>query len=211
MNAGQNLIAAFSEEHVARLTGVTRNQLRHWDRIRFFTPTFADNGWRDLGRIYSFRDVVALRVLGTLRNQYHVSLGHLREVKERLAEKGIEAWTGVKLYVLSRKVFWIDPGSKAPEEVLSGQRLPMIELDAVLLDAKAQAQNLTRRDPSKVGKIERTKQVNQSSVVLAGTRIPVRAIKRFHDAGYSAEQIINEYPDLTEEDVAAALAYQLAA
>ena len=212
MNARQNLIAAFSEEHASRLTGVTRNQLRYWDRIKFFVPSFADDGWREFGRLYSFRDVVALRVLGTLRNKYGVVLGHLRDVKDRFATIGIESWAGVKLYVLKGNVFWIDPDRKAPEEILSGQRvIPVIELDVVLLDAQAQAQSLTLRDPSKIGKIEKTKQVNQSSAVLAGTRIPVRAIKRYHAAGYDVAHIIREYPDLTEEDVAAALAYELAA
>ena len=40
---------------------------------------------------------------------------------------------------------------------------------------------------------------------LAGTRIPVHAIKSFHDHGYSVSEIIGEYPDLTSEDVEAAL------
>jgi len=84
-------------------------------------------------------------------------------------------------------------------------------LDTVLTDAKAQAQSLTKRDESTIGKIERTRLVNQSSVVIAGTRIPVRAIKRYAAAGYSVEHILKEYPDLTKEDVAAALAFQLAA
>jgi len=213
MNAGHNLIAAFDEEHVAHLTGVTRNQLRYWERIKFFAPTFAEGGWRDFGRVYSFRDVVALRVLGTLRNKYEVPLGHLREVKERLASEGIDGWAGVKLYVLSRKVFWVDPGSNLPQEIVSGQYVvpDIVELDNVLTDTKAQTQILTRRDESTVGKIASKRLVNQSSVVIAGTRIPVRAIKRYAAAGYSVEHILKEYPDLTKEDVAAALAYQLAA
>ena len=208
MDAGNNFIAAFSEDQVERLSGVTQNQLRYWDRIRFFKPSFASG---ELGRIYSFKDLVALRVLNTLRNQYQVTLSHLRDVKDRLAGQGIDTWTGVKLYVLSRKVFWVDPESKTPQEILSGQYLIPVELDAVVADTKAKALSLTARDPSKIGQVEKRRRVSQSAPVIAGTRITVRAIKRFHDAGYSVAQILAEYPDLTEEDVAAALAYQEAA
>jgi uncharacterized protein (DUF433 family) len=49
--------------------------------------------------------------------------------------------------------------------------------------------------------------VAHNAPVLAGTRIPVRAIKRFNEAGYSVAQILSEYPTLTESDVVAALAY----
>jgi uncharacterized protein (DUF433 family) len=44
--------------------------------------------------------------------------------------------------------------------------------------------------------------------VIAGTRIPINAVKDFHAAGYSTDQIIKEYPDLTAEDVEAALAHK---
>jgi len=33
----------------------------------------------------------------------------------------------------------------------------------------------------------------------------VSSIRRFRDAGYTVEQILLEYPDLTEQDVLAAL------
>ncbi len=44
--------------------------------------------------------------------------------------------------------------------------------------------------------------------VLAGTRIPTGAIRRFAEAGYTVNQILREYPSLTREDVAAALAHE---
>jgi uncharacterized protein (DUF433 family) len=40
---------------------------------------------------------------------------------------------------------------------------------------------------------------------IAGTRIPVRAVKGFAEAGYDTAGIIEQYPSLTPEDVAAAL------
>ena len=66
-----------------------------------------------------------------------------------------------------------------------------------------------QRDQSLVGQIRRSRFINHNAPVVAGTRIPVRAIKRFAAAGYSHEQIIKEYPDLKEDDVKAALAYDM--
>ncbi len=64
-----DIIQAFSEEHVERLTGLTKRQLRHWDRTGFFVPAFAVEDRREtLSRVYSFKDLVALRVLSVLHS-----------------------------------------------------------------------------------------------------------------------------------------------
>jgi len=44
--------------------------------------------------------------------------------------------------------------------------------------------------------------------MVAGTRIPTRAIRNFKEAGYTVDQIIAEYPDLTPRDVEAALKHE---
>jgi uncharacterized protein (DUF433 family) len=44
--------------------------------------------------------------------------------------------------------------------------------------------------------------------VVAGTRITVKSIKAFSDAGYSIDQIREQYPVLTAEDIRAALSYR---
>ncbi len=43
--------------------------------------------------------------------------------------------------------------------------------------------------------------------VIRGTRIPVDAIIRRLAEGMSVEEILREYPNLTEEDIKAALEY----
>jgi uncharacterized protein (DUF433 family) len=49
--------------------------------------------------------------------------------------------------------------------------------------------------------------VIRNTLVISGTRIPVGAIVRLNEDGYSVDQIIEEYPDLRKEDVEAALRY----
>lgn len=48
----------------------------------------------------------------------------------------------------------------------------------------------------------------KSQAVIAGTRIPVDAIKEFADAGYTVPQIMKEYPTLDRRDVEAAISYE---
>jgi hypothetical protein len=67
--ASRNLIETFTEDRASRLTGVSVRQLRYWDRDGFFSPNL---GYEDrsvpYSRLYSFRDIVSLKVLNTLRN-----------------------------------------------------------------------------------------------------------------------------------------------
>lgn len=210
MASRKSVISAFSEEHAEKLSGVTIFQLRYWDRTGFYQPSYAEENRRyAFSRVYSFKDIVALRVLNVLRNQYGVPLQHLRTVSERLSHLEDSRWTGVNLWVLNKRVIWTDPETEQPQEIVSAQYVvPTLDLGKVVADTKHDVAELNARDKSKHGVIERSRYVLHNAPVLAGTRIPVEAIKRFYEAGYSIKKIIKEYPDLTREDVKAALAYK---
>jgi DNA-binding transcriptional MerR regulator len=70
-----NIIAAFTEEQVARLTGISPRQLRYWAGDGFFVPSI-ELPAADLPpmRLYSFRDLVCLKVINALRNDAKISL-----------------------------------------------------------------------------------------------------------------------------------------
>lgn len=212
MSAADNLIAAFSEEQTERLTGVSKSQLRYWDRTGFYGPTYAEKNRRiAFSRVYSFKDIVALRVLNVLRNQCDVPLQHLRDVSKRLGHLNSDPdrWIETKLYPLNRRVVWYEKGSEVPQEVASGQYVVAVVLNDVVQATKEAVKNLhTSRDRSNIGSVEKSKYVVHNAPVLAGTRITVGAIKRFHEAGYSVEQILKEYPDLTAQDISVAIAYR---
>lgn len=213
MGMSQGIIAAFSEEQTERLTGVTKRQLRYWDSTSFYTPSYAEENRRvAFSRVYSFKDLVALRVLNTLRNQHKVSLQSLREVRDKLnfLESDPDKWTGIRLYVLNKRVVWHEPETDLPQEVLSGQYVAkVLVLDEVVADTRNKIEELKApRKREQFGSIEKSRYVVHNVPVIAGTRIPVNAIKRFSDAGYTVEQILKEYPDLTEQDISAALKYR---
>jgi DNA-binding transcriptional MerR regulator len=200
-----SVIAAFSEDQVERLTGITKSQLRYWDRTNFFVPSYADENRRAaFSRIYSFRDVAALRVLNVLRNQNNVSLQHLRAVLDRLRYLANDLWIGTKLWAINRRVIFQGPDDAAPQEV-SGQFYLPILLGDVVTSTQQDTSQMFGRPVEMVGRIEQHRNVGGNAWVVAGTRIHVSSIKRLAEDGYTPERIIAEYPQLTVDDVAAAL------
>jgi uncharacterized protein (DUF433 family) len=204
-----NVISAFSETQVERLTGLTTAQLRYWDQTGFFAPAYASENRRDpYSRVYSLKDVVGLRTLGLLRRQHNVSLQHLRQVAERLSHLRDDLWARTTLYVLNRRVIVHEPGSGRLRDAISGQYVLPIKLRQIISDTKRDADRLLRRPDEKVGKVEQSRRVMRNTPVIAGTRIPTAAIKRFKEEGYTVDQILAEYPDLTRADIEAALAHE---
>ena len=198
----------FSDEHVSRLTGLSKWQLRSWDRLGFFSPQFAyEDRFAPYSRIYSFKDVVGLRTIAVLMKDYHVSLQELQRVAKELVRRGYSHWAELKLYVVKRQVHFRRPGTKDVEGVWDGQ-LAMLPIIDVITDVEKRVQELHKRSDDQRGRVEQHKHVVRNAPVIAGTRIPTAAIRRFHEAGYSIEQIIRQYPTLTAEDVKGALAFE---
>jgi uncharacterized protein (DUF433 family) len=206
--ATSNVISAFSEEDVERLTGITINQLRYWDRTRFFAPSLAaDNRRAVMSRVYTFRDVVCLKVLNEVRNELKVPLPRLREAKESLSHLGEDVWAKATLYILNRRVIIHNPETDRKEDPVSGQGILQIPLHVVAGDMEKAVRSLRERPAATVGQIAKHRGTAANKPVIAGTRIPIKSIKAFNDAGYSIDQIREQYPILTEEDVRAALTY----
>ncbi len=58
---------AFTSHQASRLTGCTPRQLRYWDQIALVRPSVQSTGGRSgVPRLYSFRDLVSLRVVKSL-------------------------------------------------------------------------------------------------------------------------------------------------
>jgi DNA-binding transcriptional MerR regulator len=69
----------FRTPQVAKVTGVNEKTLHYWDQTGFLTPSIARSKGTGTKRIYSFMDLVALRVAHELRGT-GVSLQALRRV-----------------------------------------------------------------------------------------------------------------------------------
>lgn len=212
MTQGISPIAAFTEDQAAALTGVSKRQLRHWASTDFFKPSLSldDDGLAGL-RLYSFRDLVCLKVINALRNEAKIPFSELRETKLRLAHLGDGLWAKTVLYVLGKRVVFDNPDTGEKEEAVSGQGVLQIPLRVVSGKMEDAVSALRCRKPSAIGKIERKRSVAQNQPVIAGTRITVRSIQAFAKAGYSAKEINEQYPDITLSDIEAAIHYEDAA
>lgn len=201
-----NVISAFSAEQAERLTGLSSSQLREWDAAGFFQPSYAaENRKSPYSRIYSFEDLVGLRVLSILRNTHRVSLQHLKAVARKLSDYASQPWSEMTLYVLNKEVHFRNPADGLVQGAVSGQLAVPVPISSVVEDVRIRADKLRQRPSEAVGQVERHRFVVHNAAVVAGTRIPVSTIRSFADAGYSIEEIIREYPSLTHDDVEVAL------
>lgn len=203
-------LLAFTAEHVRGLTGLSISQLRYWDKTEFFSPTLVgEEKRRTFHRVYTFRDVVGLRTIALLRNVHHIPLQELRRVGSWLHAHYTTPWASLRFWLAGRRVVFSDPASESvvdPQK--DGQTVVAIDLAPIADDMGAAANALTKRQPDQIGRVVRNRYVVHNAWVVAGTRIPTKAIWNFHAAGFDVDGIVREYPRLTPEDVKAAIEFE---
>jgi uncharacterized protein (DUF433 family)/DNA-binding transcriptional MerR regulator len=199
----ENAILAFGLEQAARLARLSERQLVYWHETGFFSPSGGDplrrppSAW-----LYAFRDVVGLRAISELRRR--VPLQHLRKVATVLQEHFDEPWSDLVFYVIDRRVFYRDEQEAIRRADPTGQLAMPFEMIQVVGNVQRDIDRLRVRGEDQVGKIVPM----HKRAVLAGTRVPTRAIWEFHQAGYAVEDIRCQYPQLAERDIAAAIAFE---
>jgi len=200
---------AFSIIRASRLTGLSASRLRYWDEIELYSPEFADEDRRHAySRVYSFRDIVGLRTLARLRER--VPLKELRKLGTWLKQRYDSPWASLRFYLLGRQILIDDPQLGYKVSLPSGQLpLPAFPLEEVARETRRDVDRLRDRSSENIGKVVRHRHVMSNTPIIAGTRIPTSAIWEYHDAGYNAEQILREYPQLRLQDVEAAISEEL--
>ena len=79
---------SFTAEQACRLTNCTHHQLRYWDRVGLVKPSVQTTGGRPgVRRLYSFRDLVALKVVRRLLDN-GMSLQRVRRAWDYLRREG---------------------------------------------------------------------------------------------------------------------------
>ena len=199
--SNETVLRAFSVDHAARITKLSKSRLTRWDRLGFFSPEQADESDRGnpYSRVYSFNDLVGLRTLAVLTNKHHISIAELKKAYNMLAERVERPWVDSPLSVLNRKVeFELDGVPRDTDGQYAGNH---ISLPTIASEVAEMANALRNRSNDQIGVIERHKFIAHNAPVMAGTRIPVTAIESFIRAGYSDTEIVGEYPSLTKFDV----------
>ena len=205
MSNVERIHKAYTDEQAARLAHISLGQIRYWDRTNFFEPSISFEDRRvAVSRIYTFDDVIALRVLGELRNNFDVPLQHLRRVRDRF-DLPQEAWANEELYVLNKRVYFKNERGRLFNSETGEEALPDIPLPRVITDVKSEASALAIRPREIFGTKSRSSRIAKSAEVFSGTRIPIDVVKEYFDEGLSIDDILEDYPTLSREDIDAAV------
>ncbi|MDQ3916604.1 MAG: MerR family transcriptional regulator [Actinomycetota bacterium] len=97
----------FTAQQTSRFTGCTAHQLRYWDRIGLVKPSIQATGGRPgVRRLYSFRDLVALKVVKSLL-EHGMSLQRVRRAYSYLRKKAAldDHLSEVKLVTDGKSIF----------------------------------------------------------------------------------------------------------
>jgi uncharacterized protein (DUF433 family) len=202
----------FTTEQVIRLTGISRRRLAYWLDRDIVAADVDEARGRGHVRLWSFRNLVEVRVALWLRDK--VSLQLIRAMVGKL--RGLEGLdhplADVSLAVVEttrkarRQDVVIQQADGSWETWAEGQKVMEVTVPLRrFADELRQAADVDRRSRRQVGAVERRRGALGSTPVLAGTRVPISAIRSLHQAGWSTERILASYPGLEAADVAAAL------
>ena len=121
----------FTTDQASRLTGCTKSQLRYWDNVRLVQPSIRSTGGRPgVRRVYSFRDLVILRAIRTLKDN-GMSLQRIRRAWGYFRRNGVDPGD-VKLVTDGVSIFGIGPDDDQLLDALQeGQLAFFVELDRI--------------------------------------------------------------------------------
>lgn len=176
-----------------------------------FRPEYLEAG--DQGnaysRIYSYEDLVGLRMIRALMEDYHVAVSEIMAAYPAMTAQWSKPWSQIEIGVLKRRIVTDLKGQ--PRNITDGQMaLKCIPLPSIAEEVLRAANSLQRRNKGDEGKFEQHKFVARNAIVFKGTRIPASVVDEFVEAGYADADIVAEYPSLTLKDIRAARARLIA-
>ena len=143
----------FNTNMVCKLTELTKRQIDYWDRIHFIKPSIREASGYGSIRLYSFTDLVQLKVASTLKDKglsvqkIRKSINYLKktfpEVEKPLAEMKLIT-DGETIFVLTeKKQVILDTLSK-------GQIVMSIAIGEIIEELKGEVEKISRERKYKV-------------------------------------------------------------
>lgn len=205
-------LLAYEPKHVSRLTGIPAGTLKAWADDGLYVPqsVLVDNRggqWH----VYSFDELVEIHALWWLHTRGQVAIETLRLVSAAMRDTSAARWSQLCVGPAGVRIKTSTPGGQLViAEIASsgGEAEACVARDDLVREAERQSARLLERTPDQLGRIEPLGGEPGRRPVLAGTRIPTVAVWEFHEAGYTTAGIIEQYPRLTEDDVAIAIAFE---
>ncbi|HVL89012.1 MAG TPA: MerR family transcriptional regulator [Actinomycetota bacterium] len=126
------MMEGFTALQASRFTGCTGNQLRYWDKIGLVKPSVQPTRGRPgVRRLYSFRDLVSLKVVKSLLDE-GMSLQRVRRAYEYLRDAHAleDHLAGIKLVTDGKSIFRVSKGDDEFEDALrKGQMAFFVAID----------------------------------------------------------------------------------
>ena len=144
---------SFNTKTVAALTGLTQRQIDYWDSTHFVKPSLKEAAGYGSGRLYSFEDIVQLKVAKTLIDK-GVSLQKMRkaitylkknfpDVKKPLAQ--------MRFITDGETIFKISNEGKVILDILShGQMVFALALGEIIAQLQGEVKNISQDRKYKV-------------------------------------------------------------
>ena len=149
--------------------------------------------------------MVGLRTIAKLLEQ-GVTWPDLKRVRSVFQSEPNAEWASRKFYVVHRRVYFTHEEAIIAARPLGQSVHPtMIDLGPIVKDMERAVQRLPQRTKGQIGIITHDRLIMGGQDIIAGTRIPTATIDWFHRNGYSLAEIREEFPRLTERDIAAAI------
>jgi uncharacterized protein (DUF433 family)/DNA-binding transcriptional MerR regulator len=190
---------SYGIEHATKVGGISHRQALTWAKNGILVPSRVYvTDYRPYTLLYSFDDLVALRVISILREQYGLSLQAARAASDAIRATPKTDWNDQPLWVLDKRVHISDPLDT------SAIRL---DLAAISAGVRKDADKFWQRDPVNYGKIEYRRDVYGGTLVVKGTRISVATVANLIAAGWDADRIRRSYPTLQPEDIRGVMHY----
>lgn len=144
---------SFNTNTVVKLTGLTPRQIDYWDRTHFIKPSVKEAAGYGTGRLYSFEDVVQLKVARTLIDK-GVTLQKIRkaitylkknfpDVKKPLAEMRFLT-DGETIFVLA------DKKEKILDALAQGQMVFALAIGELIEELKGELKKISQDRKYKV-------------------------------------------------------------
>jgi len=159
--------------------------------------------------LYTFRDLVGLKVLANLRRK--VSLQALRRIGAWLGENHATPWASLRFYVVGRSAYFSAPDDSvltSLDQLGQTAHRVMVDLAEVADQARGEIIEFRKRKAGQRGKITQDRRVQGNRPVLDGTRIPTATVWEFHERGFTDAEIVSEFPSLSIDDVRAAIEHE---
>lgn len=127
-------VNGFTTRQVCKITGIEYSTLDYWDRAGFIKPSIAEGAGTGSRRLYSFRDLISIKVANSLRSN-GVSLQKLRKVVDYLKQQDdriTHPLAGTILITDGKKVYLTNDETTVVDILAGGQLVFALALDKLV-------------------------------------------------------------------------------